>query len=295
MIHPSRFVLLAAALLVADCSDTTPAAPDAAVLDASLDSSLDSSLDAGPDAGDPTKALFDPAKYVAAMRKVLAGAWDEPRLKAEIDRIEKLIGAVAIKDPLLKANPQGVTFAAAVKAVRDFVTNRRAQIKPVIDNPPAWNLPLRVKSCEDKERFSTAEGAGTFATTFGSAGSDPFTAGSGTLTVAVNGKPITALKVGAVVGVDADHPGRVNLFVIAQTSATDNVIAGFNISSTDLVQGATIHLPGLRGVLWQQDTKSGKTSELGGLMTGSLILTKASSTKGEAVEGTFAAKWARKN
>jgi hypothetical protein len=232
------------------------------------------------------------AKYVAAMRKLLKDVWVEAKLKAEIDRIEQLIGQVAINDPLLKSSTNGVTFASSVNLVRTFVTNRRAQITPVIDSPPAWTLPLRAKFCEDKGAISTAEGSGTFSTTYGSAGSDPFSAGSGTLKVTVDGKPITVLKVGAVTGADAKTAGRVDLFVIAALSATDTVIVSFNISSADLVQGATIPYANLVGAIWQQD-KAGKILVLGGLTSGTLTLTKASLTKGEAVVGSFSATWAK--
>jgi len=68
-------------------------------------------------------------KFIAAMSSLLNEVWNEAVLLDEIDRIEKLIGAFAIK-----YSYKG-DFVASVVALRDFVTSRRPEMQRIVDNP----------------------------------------------------------------------------------------------------------------------------------------------------------------
>src|SRR5204863_333970 len=74
------------------------------------------------------------ARYVAAMRDLLATAWNEPALTGEADRMAAVIQPLAGRD-----------LTADVQGVRDFITNRRASIvNEQTPNPPAWTTPLKL-------------------------------------------------------------------------------------------------------------------------------------------------------
>jgi len=107
------------------------------------------------------RLLATRARYVAAMQAILDDVWDEAALATELDRMEALIAPLAVQDPLAtgdgggtgkdgtggkdgKSDDGGPRLTAAIDAVRDFVNGRRAEVKPVLDDPPAWGFPQPV-------------------------------------------------------------------------------------------------------------------------------------------------------
>jgi hypothetical protein len=246
------------------------------------------------------------ARYLDAMNKLLTDVWDEAELTAEIDRMEQLIGSIAVNDPYFKTGDYqtkgggSADFASVMGELRDSVTARRAEIKKVIDNPPAWTDPLQEIECGGgKEPGSgTHETTGSFATTFGSLGStDPFSAGSSTLSVKQDGTDLTVQQVDAQSGADPEASDRTVVDVIAKIDdpkGAYRLTARFSVANTAFVQGASITFGeskgDLTGSLFASDTPD-KTWTLGTLSSGTLTLTKASLTAGEAVEGTFTAQW----
>jgi hypothetical protein len=83
------------------------------------------------------------ARLLAALDRVLATAWDETALLAEIDRMAALLAPVRVGDPFAV----GVDLAAELDGVRAFVRTRRARIAPAIAAPPPWTNPPRTSFC----------------------------------------------------------------------------------------------------------------------------------------------------
>jgi len=237
------------------------------------------------------------AKYLAAMNSLLKDVWDETTLLAEINRMEKLIGAEAAKDPYLKAGGskggkggKGDDFVSSIKALRDLVKARRAQIKKVVDSPPVWTKALLKMGCSGGKGDPTGyEGTGTFKTTHGATG-------SGTLLLKEGGKALTSSKVSSRAGADTKTSGRSVIELsaeVADSKGTLTYIARFSVADSDMTAGKTLKYDksnaALSGALViKYDSKE---YAVGALSEGTLTLTKAGAIKGEAVEGSFTAKW----
>jgi len=247
------------------------------------------------------------AKYLAAMNKLLTDVWDETRLKAEIDRIEALIKDEAARDPWLKAGggskgggKGGGDFASSVQALRDFVIARRAEIKKVVDNPPVSTETLGTITCSTPGKTASYTATGTFKTTYGtSGGADPFASGSGTFALtSIKDGAVTIQKVGSGSGTNTKAGGHSAVEVVGQvkdSKGTFNYVARFVIPDASFVAGKTVKLAKgsseLSGNLVVTDSAKTFTYPLGTLSGGTLTLTKAGTTKGAAVEGSFTAEW----
>jgi hypothetical protein len=90
-------------------------------------------------------------RYRDALRDVLASAWNEDDLLAEIDRIAELVGNAA--DPV------------KLEVLRDFVRSRRGEVQPELDaEAPDWRFDERMPiECRDE----SIEVSGTFEVAWG--------------------------------------------------------------------------------------------------------------------------------
>ena len=88
-------------------------------------------------------------KYVATMRQILATVWNENELLEEIDRMEALIAPVVANDLLYQSDIE-FDEGDVRTSTRTFVQERRAEIEPVLDNPPDED-PLPMRPCEGSE------------------------------------------------------------------------------------------------------------------------------------------------
>lgn len=140
--------------------------------------------------------------YVAAMEDLLATAWDEAALNAEIDRMEALIIPHA-SDP--------TSASAAMDSVRSYVGQRRASIEAqlaTIEVTPAPTTP-RDPVCFIDEGFVTA----TFATEYDTLEADPFVFAT---TLSADSVP-TDLILGSVAG-----PGDYGELIVAPIGVTQD-------------------------------------------------------------------------
>ena len=215
-------------------------------------------------------------------RALLATHWDEPALLAEIARMEALIAPIA--DAV-----QGTAWHAAVTGVREFVTGRRAKLTAALDAGPTWTDPLPAYPC----LAVAAHVTGTFSTTWGTIGAmNPFTTGSGTMSITIGGTTTTLTPVGAKAGFDPNPPVGQPARAIVQAfgvRASDNHIIAVSIS---IPPGAFFPRTGdlgffdSFGVVFDFDPATNQSTQIG-FMLGKLTLTQASTTAGAAVSGSF--------
>jgi len=215
-------------------------------------------------------------------RELLATHWNESALLAEIDRMEALIAPIA--DAV-----QGTAWHAAVTGVREFVTGRRAKLTAALDAGPTWTDPLPAYPCLTVAAHVT----GTFSTTWGTlAAMNPFTTGSGTMSITIGGTTTTLTPVGAKAGLDPNPPAGQPARAIVQAfgvRASDNHIIAVSIS---IPPGAFFPREGdlgffdSFGVVFDFDPATNQSTQLG-FMLGKLTLTQASTTDGAAVSGSF--------
>ncbi|MSU61251.1 MAG: hypothetical protein EXS31_02460 [Pedosphaera sp.] len=98
-------------------------------------------------------------RYRRRMKELLATAWDEKKLLAEVDRMENLLrGKMLVPEPMVKMSLAGV---------RKFITNRRSVIEAELAQPAQpWNFTLRRSiSIEDVAKSKVSFSA-TWSTNF---------------------------------------------------------------------------------------------------------------------------------
>jgi len=131
------------------------------------------------------------------------------------------------------------------------------------------------------------EGTGPFATTHGG------TTGTGTFTLKQQGKVLKVTKVSVAAG--SNTKGKVVVGVTATDNGKNLLMANFTVDAADLAAGVTLDASKgeLSGSLLQPSTEKGVTRVQGvaGLESATLTLSKAGTTSGAALEGTFTAKW----
>ena len=126
------------------------------------------------------------ADYVARMGKLLATVWNEAALRAEVDRIDTLLGGAPHDD--------------GVAEIRRFIGERKAKLAAELAAGGGdWNQPARVSPC----MLRGSQISGTFTTTFGNLEvKNPLGEGRATLELSLAGKPIELPMLGVVSGRD---------------------------------------------------------------------------------------------
>mgnify|MGYP000911933249 FL=1 len=224
-------------------------------------------------------------RYIVRLREVLAHAWNEAALGAEIDRMEKLIRSIA--------DPQGNRgVAGQIEAVRDFVSRRRGEIESEISNgPPGWSAALREAPCLQ----IIGDVAGSMQTTWGTVGMpNPLGIGSGTLSGTINGAALDVMKAGAVAGVDpkAMQPAQAQVAVVGAMRDGSATVVAFAMPPARVQPNATVQidLQNVGAGVYRVNMQTGKVDPIGGLLEGALHFGQAGTTQGATVTATFTGK-----
>jgi hypothetical protein len=220
-------------------------------------------------------------QFLDRQKSLLVSAWNEPQMLAEIDRMEALIAP--IEDPL-----HGTGWHAALGPVKQFVNNRRAQLTAAIDAGPTWSDPLPSYPCLDV----VAHVSGTFSTTYGSIANDPFTSGSGTFSITMNGTTTTLTPVGSRAGLDPNPQPNTTAQPLIQVfgqRASDSHIIVLSISiqaSRFFPREASLGFFDAFAIGIDFDPMTNTGTPLG-FAFGQVTLTQASTASGAMVVGSF--------
>ncbi len=205
---------------------------------------IDAVLRTGPFGGGPESVVAnghlarrlyaDPEtrdQYLDALSDVLATAWDEDALLAEVDRMEALI------EPIVVAYGAG-DFAVEVDGAREFIETRRAVLEGELDDgPPVWDRPVTGPPCfEALGTFS-----GTFDTEYGSAGGNPFTF-QATMDLVLDGAPVAFNLIGSVAGTSGDDPSEAVVQLIGQLPDGNYGLVFVSLARDRLVPGARLDI-----------------------------------------------------
>jgi hypothetical protein len=232
-----------------------------------------------------TRRLFEmpsmKAAFLARERALLDSAWDESAMGAELDRMEALIAPIAddVGDP---------GWRDGVDEVRAFITGRRALLIGELDADPVWPYPLDGYPC--LEIAATIDG--TFSTTYGTLGADPFAAGDGTFTLTIDGAPTTLSPIGATAGRDpSPAPGAqtTELIEVFGVRASDNhiFVVLFSLPQGWLgPYGFDVGFFGVFGQVFDYNPAT-DTAVAVGTIFGTLDLGQAAATPGAPVAGAF--------
>ncbi len=161
------------------------------------------------------------ALYHAALREVLAEAWDPGALLAQVDTWETLT------TPHREVGLDEVAHAS-LDQLRAFIATRRSRILAELESPPVWNEPLRGPICLKDAGVVK----GSFETTWGTlAIENIFLAGSGSLVVSSELLPPLAFDaVGSKAGIDeVGLPGVTQLVVGAHVIGAGFVVILFQM------------------------------------------------------------------
>jgi hypothetical protein len=221
------------------------------------------------------------AEYLARLDELLAGAWDEAALLAEVDRMHALI------QPYVGTEPE---WENAVDEVRIFINQRRSEIiAELAGGPRPWTDPLRDPPC----LATVGDASGTFTTTWGTAGTpNPFLAGSGSMTITIDGVTVTPTPVGATSGFE-DMPAdpanpRATVTLLAPLGDGTYAVVVFVLAQQLFMPG----MPSLDfnslGIIYQYNPTTMMATLRGVLLGDGLTLTAASTTTGATVSGSFA-------
>ena len=230
------------------------------------------------------------AKYIAQLKSLLQTFWKEGEVIKEIDRMEKLVAPFAAKGHFQKN--AAYTLQQYITQLRGIVRKRRSDLKPVLDNPPEYYLPPSDQPCFKL----TSNTSGSISTTYGSLGAkNPFIEGKGSLKGNITGKNATFTQVGVTAGDHAKEKAWLQIQQTISLGGTRYLIVTIAIEKRHFVKGTPIRLKGLldrgRSHMSVYDIKTRKSTLLGLLWKGSMLLSQASRNKGDKVEGSFSAEW----
>jgi spore coat protein CotH len=220
--------------------------------------------------------------YVARMHELLdGGAWDETAMRAELDRVEALVAPVA--------DPTGANgLAAQVADVRTFIDGRRTTIEnEIIGGPATYNAPLRDPFC----LLPIGHLSGTYATTWGTAGADPWTSGTGTLTATVNGNPLTFTQYGATAGYDQNDPAQASIVLFAAEPAGTIIVVLLSFRADRVAPAQSLHVDWspTNGALYRYNPADGSFTNIGSFGIGDILVDDGATTAASVVDGSFEA------
>ncbi|MFC1611304.1 CotH kinase family protein [Myxococcota bacterium] len=144
--------------------------------------------------------------YYDRLLPLLNDVWDADDLLDEVDRI------VGVIEPHIKAN-ESAEFWAGIAQIKMFISERESEISAAIAGGyPSWPASERLVPC----REYTGPIQGTFSTTWGTRGNDPYLSGTGTLLPNLGAGVVSITQVGARAGTSG---GKDQLQIIAMTAA----------------------------------------------------------------------------
>lgn len=220
-------------------------------------------------------------QFLDRQQSLLASVWKESDLLAEAARMQALIAP--IEDPL-----HGTGWHTAVDGVRQFVNTRRSQLTTAINAGPTWTDPLPGYPCLDVK----AHVKGSFSTHYGTMASDPFTAGTGTFEITINGTTTTLTPVGSRSGLDPNpQPGKPaqSIVQVFGQRASDSHIIVISIAippSTFFPRAVNLGFFDSFALVFDYNPTT-NTSATIGFALGNLTLTQAATTANAVVTGTF--------
>ena len=231
-------------------------------------------------------------QYVAAMQAILAKAWDEKHLLAEVDRMAALVAMTAKLYTFPNAQQAGGSAAMAtmLQVMRTFIQTRRAPIEAELKAAPSWPFPLTDKFCFEL----SVEATGTFASTMGTLNKgDPFKLGSGSITAKTAQGVLGPAKTGAMAGWNKENPDRLQLQMVFQhpTSPGLLVVMGLQVPKDEIVVDAPIQLgsflAGGGGFLVTHNPATKQTNVVGLLWQGVVTFSDVGTSDGDAVVASW--------
>jgi spore coat protein CotH len=194
-----------------------------------------------------SRRLYDDAairdQYQARMRKLLATAWNEGELLAEVDRVEKLIRPrLTIPVPL---------FEKWLKKVRAFIANRRGQINAELSGrSQPWLYPDRTARHRDGVGNLVASFSTTWSTNIFGAELTNFPAAStAALSLDFYGRKYSGSTPRSRSGISLRHPTWVAIQIAAPVEGLSApIVVTVAIDRQRLLQGGTIPLDGRNAV-----------------------------------------------
>ncbi len=220
-------------------------------------------------------------RYLARLQELLDTVWDEDAIHAEIDRMEELIRPYVVAEEIDQ-------FDQGLDLVREFVTERRGELEPVLSgSPEPWDRPLRDPWCIDP--IGTVEA--TFSTTWGTLQEeDPFATGTGTMNVVVDGVPFVPVSTGAKAGINPDD-GKAAIQVISWLD-DDTALIVHVAMAPDLLEPGTLTVDWIDTagyavqILFPPDADP-EAVVVGIVGDGTLELSAASTTEGATISGSI--------
>ena len=227
-----------------------------------------------------TERLYDQpalrARYQARLQELLDQVWDEDALVAEVDRIEQMLADHVTVDP--------ASFAAGLQRIRDYVTTQRQQVEADIARNPEWPGERLELPC--MHRVGTA--TGTLTSDFGMfPAANPFTAGTGTLELIVDGVAQEFSQIGVSAGPFGDPSDlRMAVAVLGLRQNLTFAAPAIAVDPDLFVTGATLDVD-LYGAAAQLVEGEGDTLRTVAWGLGSLDLEEVDATEGGSVTASF--------
>lgn len=217
-------------------------------------------------------------RYLARMQMLLDQVWDAPARVAAIDQLAALLLPRIVNDPFAA----GQDVPAAIDDLRRFFRERPRQVAPTLATAPPWTRALRASFCF----IELGPMAATFSTTFKTAEPpDVFAAGTGTLTGALGGVPITASPIGS--NAKLGDGGAVEVQLFALVGPTEVLVAVVQVPPAAFAPGPPRPIPIFSSFVFRFDPTTGTGEIVGTLVGGTLELTQAAVRDGAPVVGRW--------
>ena len=225
-------------------------------------------------------------RYAATLTQLLDEVWDEQALLDEVDRI------VALLTPELSGPPLAIFKDRAADLAKRISGRRGALLAALAQGPPPWDAPLRDSIC--LAPVGTIHSV--IATTWGTnAGADPFSAGTGTVTLdLIDPKPISILSVGAMAGADLgkDPSGQTAIMASLAAISPTQILVHAVWLPTPLVEADVTYPLGLQGFesalfVFIHEGNKESFELVGWVAEGTLSLQAAGHTWGAPIEADF--------
>ena len=225
------------------------------------------------------------ARYYQELATVIDEAWRPERMTERVGEIADLTS------PLMLDQRSRDDQVAVGDVTRAFIAGREDAIAAATaGGAPEWTEPLRALPC----RIPVGQVSGTFATTWDTLDESPLTAGSGSFTASVDGDPFVVEDVGARAGMVTTGP-RVQMQIELAGTKRLNVLANFQADERWFEPyfapgDHPLVTPPLPMSVTEVDTSAPSVAlrqfDVG---EGTWTFTKASTSAGAAVEGSFSA------
>ncbi len=216
-------------------------------------------------------------RYRERMQSLLATAWNEAALVAEVDR------AAAMFAPYVHVRADA--HQTALADVRNFIMTQRQTLEADLATDPRWTTPLPDSYCvriagTARGTFSAAHAAFPPANPFG---------GSGTFELTLEGQSVAFQNVSAAAGPDND-PSQPRMAAAAYgLTSNGDLILPVLLVDPELYAVRALDVDGydVFGILLQTNINTGGPIQTLGFLQGTMTLTAAPSTDGEIVTGSF--------